>query len=194
MKRFLQKSLFRLHSLLLLLVMSVVGVSAAWAQNYATVTSVSPAEGNILLDEDEFGLRNIQIFMEGDWDQTVAAGYENGVVPDGVTLIGPNGNITINDSYGFAMWQGSNNITINTTPYNHTTPGEYILTIPANINTIDGKPNPEIVCHWTVVASTTFELTYTTTPSHETVKSLNQFTIGSTDGVTYESVTSVAFR
>lgn len=128
----------------------------AMAQDYASILSVSPAEGQIKLDDNENGLTSITIYMDGEWDRNVYAG-EGNPVPEGVSLVGPEGAVTINDSYGFCMWEGTNQINVNHTPYTLTTPGEYTLTIPAGLNTIGGKPNPAISYTWTVVARTTFE-------------------------------------
>lgn len=129
------------------------------AKAYAAVSSVSPAEGEISLDDNADGLGSITITMDGEagWDADVYAGDGN-PVPAGVKLLDPNGDeVTINDSYGFCMWKGSTQININHTPYGLKTPGQYTLIIPAGLNTIGGKENPHMEYSWTVKEATTFE-------------------------------------
>lgn len=125
----------------------------------ARVQSVSPAEGDFELDAHEDGLTSITVFMDGTWDASVYAGDGN-PVPEGVSLVGPEGAVTINASYGFCMWKESNQININHTPYGLTTPGQYTLHIPAGLNTIEGNPNPEMNFTWTVKAASQFSFGY----------------------------------
>lgn len=129
------------------------------AKEYAAVSSVSPAEGEISLDNAE-GLGSITIFMDGEagWDENVYCGGGN-PVPAGVSMVGPNGAIELpweGSAYGFCMWAGSNQINVN---FGGTlkTPGQYTLIIPAGLNTIGGKENPRMEYTWTVVGATTFE-------------------------------------
>lgn len=162
--------------------------------DYAAVVSVSPAEGNIDLNVNEYGLGSMTIFMEGNWDKSVFAG-EGNPVPAGVTLVGPDGAVTINDSYGFCMWEGSDQINVNHTPYSLTTPGEYTLHIPAGLNTINGKQNPEMTFTWTVTAASTFKVdswggvVALGEKSNEwTMKNLTGFQINAPEGVTFASI------
>lgn len=124
----------------------------------AKVTSVYPTPGEIRLDNDEYGLRNIRLVFEGSFDKAVYAG-DGFPVPAGVTLTKDGTTpITINPSYGFTMWQGSTECYVNTTPSSLVEPGTYELHIPAGINTIGGKPTEEVNVTWTVVAASTFKL------------------------------------
>lgn len=132
------------------------------AKEYAAVSSVSPAEGEISLDNAE-GLGSITIFMDGEagWDENVYCGGGN-PVPAGVSMVGPNGAIELpweGSAYGFCMWKGSNQINVN---FGGTlkTPGQYTLIIPAGLNTIGGKENPRMEYTWTVKEATTFEFAY----------------------------------
>lgn len=129
------------------------------AKAYAAVSSVSPAQGEISLDDAE-GLGSITIFMDGEagWDENVYCGGGN-PVPAGVSMVGPNGAIELpweGSAYGFCMWAGSNQINVN---FGGTlkTPGQYTLIIPAGLNTIGGKENPRMEYTWTVKEATTFE-------------------------------------
>lgn len=129
------------------------------AKEYAAVSRVSPAQGEISLDDAE-GLGSITIFMDGEagWDENVYCGDGN-PVPAGVSMVGPNGAIELpweGGAYGFCMWAGSNQINVN---FDGTlkTPGQYTLIIPAGLNTIGGKENPRMEYTWTVKEATTFE-------------------------------------
>lgn len=124
----------------------------------AVVTAVYPTPGEIRLDDVEYGIRNIRIVFEGGFEKAVYSG-EGNPVPAGVTLTKDGTTpITINDSYGFTMWQGDTECYVNTTPSELTDPGTYVLHIPAGINTIGGKPTEEVNVTWTVVASSTFRV------------------------------------
>lgn len=155
----------------------------------ARVQSVSPAEGDFELDAHEDGLTSITVFMDGTWDASVYAGDGN-PVPEGVSLVGPEGAVTINASYGFCMWKESNQININHTPYGLTTPGQYTLHIPAGLNTIEGNPNPEMNFTWTVKAASQFSFGYYDTEAlgegeGYNKKTLTGFKLFAPQGVTF---------
>lgn len=158
------------------------------------IERVSPADGSeISLDDNEYGLGSITIFVDGVWAQSVFAG-EGNPVPAGVTLTGPEGPITINANYGFCMWEGSEQININHSPANLTTPGVYTLHIPAGLNYVideygDELLNPEMNYSWTVTEASQFAFdSRNAVALPEDGKSLTGFKLYFPSGVQYGSI------
>lgn len=167
---------------------------------YATVKSVSPAPGDVQIGGDCYGLSNIKITMDGAWDNSVF-NSDSQPLPDGITLVGPDGPVTIAPDYGFQMWSLTDYFTIRTEPYYLTTPGTYTLTIPEGINTINGNPNPAMEYTWNVLAKNVFEFDeYETFPIDKGEeyahwhwsKQLDGFTISVPEGVELANVPSTA--
>lgn len=126
---------------------------------YATVKSVLPAPGDVQIGGSCYGLSDIMITMDGVWDNSVY-NTASQPLPDGITLVGPDGPVTIAPDYGFQMWYLTDYFTIRTEPYYLTTPGTYTLTIPEGINTINGNPNPAMEYTWNVLAKNEFAFDY----------------------------------
>lgn len=171
--------------------------TSAVAQEYASVTSVSPAEGTISLDGHESGSSQINIIMDGVWDADVYAESVEDVAAKGIVFTTPSGDTS--SPRALYMWQGASNIAIQFADANAAfkTPGTYTLYVPANLNTINGKGNPEVNYTWTVTAATKFEIDdWNNVEANGTqaegaypwdpFKSLTGFTISAPDGVTFD--------
>lgn len=165
---------------------------------YATVKSVSPAPGDIQIGGNCSGLCNIKITMDGTWDNSVY-NSDSTPLPDGLTLVGPNGPVTIVSNAGIQMWSYTSDIIFITDPYILDTPGTYTLTIPEGINTINGNPNPAMEYTWNVLAKNTFEFDeYDTFPIDKGEecnhwhwsKQLDGFTINVPEGIEFVDVPS----
>lgn len=153
MKKFLQNSCQWLVMLCAMFAMSV----SAMAQDYATVTSVSPVAGEIKLDDNEYGTSQITITMDGVWDADVYAESVEAVAAKGIVFTAPDG--CTSAPRALYMWGGYDNIAIQFPSADPAfkTPGTYTLYVPANLNTISGKGNPELTYTWTVLPKSTFE-------------------------------------
>lgn len=165
---------------------------------YATVKSVSPAPGDVQIGGSCYGLSNIMITMDGAWDNSVY-NTASQPLPEGLTLVGPDGPVTIAPDYGFQMWSLTDYFTIRTEPYYLTTPGTYTLTIPEGINTINGNPNPAMEYTWNVLAKNEFAFDYYETCPIDKgevcnhwhwSKQLDGFTINVPEGVEFADLPS----
>lgn len=150
----------------------------------AQVDRISPAEGTISLDDNEYGLHYFTIYMNGTWEQDA----ENVA---GITITDANGaTLDINP---VSLWKGSDQINVSLTE-SLTTPGTYTLHIPAGLNTLTygvdtDLMNPEMTFSWTLTAATHFEFGYYDIVAlPEDGKSLTGFKLYLPDGVQYGSI------
>lgn len=150
----------------------------------AQVDRISPEEGTISLDDNEYGLHYFTIYMNGTWEQNA----ENVA---GITITDATGaTLDINP---VSLWKGSDQINVSLTE-SLTTPGTYTLHIPAGLNTLTygvdtDLMNPEMTFSWTITAATHFEFGYYDIVAlPEDGKSLTGFKLYLPDGVQYGSI------
>lgn len=150
----------------------------------AQVDRISPEEGTISLDDNEYGLHYFTIYMNGTWEQNA----ENVA---GITITDATGaTLDINP---VSLWKGSDQINVSLTE-SLTTPGTYTLHIPAGLNTLTygldtDLMNPEMTFSWTLTAATHFEFGYYDIVAlPEDGKSLTGFKLYLPDGVQNVSI------
>lgn len=139
-------------------------------------SQITPATGNFSLDEKYFN--NICIkFPENITTSLYVTDVAN--LPAGFTLIGPEGNISLNSIAG---WSGSNEFYISF-PAQHTL-GTYTLNIPEDILSFEsGNKNQALTFQWNLTA----EFFAFDPLSGETLKVLESITIPAPDGVKFKS-------